>query len=117
MLGDALGVELTPAGRLADLLEPGVTRPDHPEERVRQYYGRVLIDEYGYARDGVAFGAPVKKNPHAVALGRKGGLKGGPARAQKLTAKQRSESARKAAKARWKQEKERRSEQGDVGNH
>ena len=49
---------------------------------------------------------PVKKNPHAVALGRKGGLKGGPARAEKLTAKQRSESARKAARARWKQEKE-----------
>jgi len=50
--------------------------------------------------------AQPKKNPHAVALGRKGGLKGGPARAQKLTAKQRSESARKAARARWKQEKE-----------
>lgn len=45
-----------------------------------------------------------RKNPHAVALGRKGGLKGGPARAQKLSAKQRSQSARKAAKARWKQE-------------
>ena len=42
-----------------------------------------------------------KKNPHAVALGRKGGLKGGPARARKLTKQQRSESARKAAKARW----------------
>jgi hypothetical protein len=49
---------------------------------------------------------PAKKNPHAVALGRKGGLKGGPARAEKLTAKQRSASARKAAKARWKQEKQ-----------
>ena len=46
---------------------------------------------------------PVKKNPHAVALGRKGGLKGGPARARKLSKKQRSESARKAAEARWKQ--------------
>ena len=34
-------------------------------------------------------------------LGRRGGLKGGPARAKKLTAKERSESARKAAKARW----------------
>ena len=46
-----------------------------------------------------------KKNPHAVALGRQGGLKGGHARARKLTAKQRSESARKAAKARWKRDK------------
>ena len=43
-----------------------------------------------------------KKNPHAAALGRLGGLKGGPARASSLTAKQRSESAKKAAKARWK---------------
>lgn len=45
------------------------------------------------------------KNPAAVALGRKGGLKGGPARAKKLTAKERSESARKAVLARWKKAK------------
>lgn len=42
------------------------------------------------------------KDPNAVALGRKGGLKGGPARAKKLTPKQRSEIAKKAARARWK---------------
>jgi len=42
-----------------------------------------------------------KKNPAAVALGKLGGLKGGPARAQKLTAKKRSEIARKAAFTRW----------------
>jgi hypothetical protein len=42
-----------------------------------------------------------KKNPAAVALGRKGGKKGGPARAAKLTPGQRSESARKAVQARW----------------
>ena len=42
------------------------------------------------------------KNPAAVALGRLGGKKGGKARADKLTAKQRSEIARKAAQARWK---------------
>ena len=42
-----------------------------------------------------------RKNPAAVALGRKGGKKGGPARAAKLTPKQRSESARKAVQARW----------------
>lgn len=41
------------------------------------------------------------KDPAAVSLGRKGGLKGGAARAKKLTAKQRSEIAKKAAKARW----------------
>ena len=42
-----------------------------------------------------------KKNPAAVALGRLGGLKGGKARAEKLTAAQRKESAQKAAVARW----------------
>jgi hypothetical protein len=42
-----------------------------------------------------------KKDPAAVALGRKGGLKGGPARAAKLTKEQLSESGRKAAQARW----------------
>jgi hypothetical protein len=42
-----------------------------------------------------------RKNPAAVALGRKGGKKGGPARAAKLTPEQRSESARRAVQARW----------------
>lgn len=41
------------------------------------------------------------KNPHAVALGRLGGLKGGKARAAKLTPEQRKEIAQKAAKSRW----------------
>jgi hypothetical protein len=41
------------------------------------------------------------KDPAAVALGRKGGLKGGKARAAKMTKKQRSEAAKKAARARW----------------
>ena len=48
-----------------------------------------------------------KKNPAAVALGRRGGKKGGPARAAKLTPKQRSESARRAVQARWTKAKER----------
>jgi hypothetical protein len=42
------------------------------------------------------------KDPAAVSLGRRGGLKGGKARAAKLSAKKRSEIARKAAEARWK---------------
>ena len=41
------------------------------------------------------------KNPAAVALGRLGGLKGGKARASKLSAFQRKEIAQKAAKKRW----------------
>jgi len=45
--------------------------------------------------------AVMKKDPAAAALGRKGGKKGGPARAAKLTPEQRSASARKAVQARW----------------
>lgn len=41
------------------------------------------------------------KDPAAVALGRKGGLKGGKARAEKLTAKRRLDIAKKAAFKRW----------------
>jgi hypothetical protein len=41
------------------------------------------------------------KNPAAVALGRLGGLKGGKARAAKLSAKKRQEIAKRAARARW----------------
>jgi hypothetical protein len=46
-----------------------------------------------------------RKNPAAVALGRKGGLKGGKARAATMTPEQRAESARKAAAARWRKPK------------
>ena len=46
--------------------------------------------------------ADAGKDPAAVALGRKGGLKGGAARAKALTAKKRKEIAKKGAKARWK---------------
>ena len=42
-----------------------------------------------------------EKNPAAVALGRLGGLKGGKARAEKLSAKKRKAIAQKAAKTRW----------------
>ncbi len=49
--------------------------------------------------------AKKRKNPYAVALGRRGGKKGGPARAAAMTAEQRSESARKAVLARWAKEK------------
>ena len=51
------------------------------------------IEEMGAERGG--------KNPLAVALGRLGGLKGGRARADKLSKEQRHDSALKAARARW----------------
>ena len=43
-----------------------------------------------------------EKNPAAVALGKLGGLKGGKARAEKLSPEQRSEIGKKAAQSRWK---------------
>jgi hypothetical protein len=45
------------------------------------------------------------KNPHAAALGRLGGLKGGRARADSLSAARRREIARKAARARWRRKR------------
>lgn len=42
------------------------------------------------------------KDPAAVSLGRRGGIKGGKARAEALTPSRRSEIARAAVKARWK---------------
>lgn len=53
--------------------------------------------------------APAKaereKDPAAVSLGRRGGLKGGKARMDSLTPKQRTALGKKAAAARWKKEK------------
>ena len=51
---------------------------------------------------------PQQKNSAAVELGRLGGIKGGKARAESLTAEQRSEIAKKAAEARWKTSKDRK---------
>jgi hypothetical protein len=55
----------------------------------------------GDATDEDRPGPEEGKNPAAVALGRKGGEKGGTVRASRMTAEERSEAARKAAKARW----------------
>ena len=54
----------------------------------------------------IATGAPlaIRKNPAAVALGKLGGLKGGKARAEKLSPEQRRKIASDAARARWKKE-------------
>ena len=68
-------------------------RPTDPNELAKR-----LVDE---ATGEVPPVEPDGKDPAAVALGRKGGLKGGRARASKLTPEERSEAARKAAAARW----------------
>jgi hypothetical protein len=49
---------------------------------------------------------PGDKNPHAAALGRLGGLKGGRARAEALTPTQRHRIALRAARARWEKKKD-----------
>ena len=46
-----------------------------------------------------------EKDPAAIARGHLGGILGGKARAAKMTAEQRSESARRAAKARWERDR------------
>lgn len=51
--------------------------------------------------DAERFVPDAGKDPAAVALGRKGGLKGGKARAASMTPEERSESAKRAATARW----------------
>lgn len=66
---------------------------------------RVVEQAIGEQIDGSPLENPQSnKNQAAVALGKLGGLKGGKARAAKLTAQQRSEIAKKAAQARWQKE-------------
>ena len=55
---------------------------------------------------------PVEFRAYLSKIGKQGGLKGGPARAEKLTAEQRSESARNAVKARWDRERVKKSKVG-----
>lgn len=63
--------------------------------------GKLIVDiATGQVEDKPEESSP-GKNEAAVELGRRGGLKGGKARAAKLTPEKRKESARKAAKSRW----------------
>jgi type I restriction enzyme M protein len=50
---------LIPEGPVVDFLDPSSTRPNKPEEHVRQNYARKLHYEYGYAKDQMVFGAPI----------------------------------------------------------
>jgi hypothetical protein len=75
--------------------------PDRSRKRPRDVneLAKQLVDE---ATSDEPPAAPDEgKNPAAVELGRRGGLKGGKARAEKMTPEERSEAARKAARARW----------------
>ena len=69
-----------------DLIGPPCSRCHAPSERVEVLTRRTV---------------PHQPNPHAAALGRLGGLKGGPARAAALSARRRRAIAKAAARARW----------------
>lgn len=76
--------------------------PDRSRKRPRDpnQLGKLIVDiATGQADDTLDDSG---KDPAAVALGRRGGLKGGKARAAKLTAEQRREAAQRAAQARWR---------------
>jgi len=60
-----------------------------------------VVEKATQDKEGLEYEAVGSKNPHAVALGRLGGLKGGKARFEKLTPEQRKEIAQKAARKRW----------------
>jgi hypothetical protein len=67
--------------------------------------GRAIVEQaIGEQMDGSPLPEPEPdtRNPHAVALGRIGGKKGGRARAKSLSARKRSQIAKLAAKERWK---------------
>ena len=71
--------------------------PSDPNEAAKSVLDSVIASGEGDNNE-----AKPEKNPAAVALGRLGGLKGGKARAKKLSPERRSEIARKAAQARYK---------------
>jgi hypothetical protein len=71
---------------LTDEIGPLCSRCHAPTERIAVLHRRTM---------------PVALNPHAAALGRLGGLRGGPARAKALSAARRRDIARRAARKRW----------------
>jgi hypothetical protein len=77
--------------------------PDRSRKRPRD------VNQLAHAIGDIATGQSKdderEKDPAAVALGRKGGLKGGKARAAKLSPEERSEAARKAVNARWEKKR------------
>jgi hypothetical protein len=79
------------------MTEPRKKRPRDPNQ-----LAKLVIDiASGQEKDREPTPEEQGKDPHAVALGRKGGERGGKARAAKLSDDERSKIARRAARARW----------------
>lgn len=79
--------------------------PDRSSKRPRDpnQLAKLIVDiASGAVDDDVGMPERREKDPAAVSLGRRGGMKGGKARAEALSSEQRSEMARRAALARWK---------------
>ena len=105
------------ADRLSTRCDNGsMSRPNQPKRPadLNQRAHQVFLEALGELPSGdptpVPAGEPEKppareKDPAAVALGRKGGLKGGKARIAGMTQEQVSEAARKAANSRWQKRK------------
>jgi hypothetical protein len=77
---------------------------NHPKRpRDPNQLGKLMIDiATGEVEDRDPTPEEQGKDPAAVALGRRGGQKGGAARAAKMTPEERAAIAKKAAAARWK---------------
>lgn len=71
-------------------------RPRDPNQ-----LAKAIVDEATKERPAEIKSEDPPKDPTAVSLGKRGGLKGGPARAKKLSKARRREMAKKAAEARW----------------
>jgi len=85
--------------RLSATNQASTTKNQSQSARVAK---RVVEQAIGEKLDGSPLEDPnTGKNPHAVALGRIGGMKGGKARAQKLSPRKRKQIAQKAARTRW----------------
>lgn len=83
----------------------GERRPEDPAAAAVMVV-RLATGEIAESLDGAATVAHAiasrQKNPAAVALGKLGGQRGGRARADKLSAEERTDIARRAAAVRWK---------------
>ena len=84
-------------------------RPRDPNQ-----LGRLIVAlSVGETEEAAPAPVDTGKDPAAVALGRRGGLKGGKARAKSLSAKRRKEIAKKAAKSRWSKPMQRKAKKGE----
>jgi len=83
----------------------GLTMPKGPKGEKRPadvIGGAVRVMRIATGEEGEPGSVSQRKDPAAVELGRRGGMKGGAARARRLSAEQRKRIAETAAAARWK---------------